>query len=159
MGGDSFADLWARLSGAELLQEMADGHVPPPPHAVHVGLSISAISDGQIECAWRPPAEVCNSAGDVHGGYLAMVLDDAAALACTTLGERYRPMLTLSLNLDFMRTVQAGETYRVAGVVIHPGRRRMIADAEITDRERRLLARATGSFTPNEAFDPTPPPR
>jgi len=159
MHSDSFADLWARLSGAELLQEMADGLVAPPPHAIHVGLSISSVGSGQIECAWRPPAEVCNSAGDVHGGYLAMVLDDAAALACTTLGDRYRPMLTLSLNLDFMRTVQAGETYRVAGVVIHPGRRRMIADAEIIDRESRLLARATGSFTPNAAFDPTPPPQ
>jgi len=35
----------------------------------------------------------------------------------------------------------------------------MIADAEIIDRESRLLARATGSFTPNAAFDPTPPPQ
>jgi hypothetical protein len=44
---------------------------------------------------------------------------------------------------------------------VHAGNARVLADARITGPEGKLVARASGSFTPNTAFDPTRtrPPR
>jgi uncharacterized protein (TIGR00369 family) len=154
---DPFPLAWAKLSGLELVREMAAGRQPSTPHAVHVGMSISAAQPGRVELAWRPTAAVSNPGGSVHGGYVAMVLDDAAALACATLGERFRPMLTMSLHIDYLRPARPGAAYVATGTVIHAGRSRLIADAEIVDGEGRPLARATGSFVPNGSFDPGSP--
>jgi uncharacterized protein (TIGR00369 family) len=154
MTGEAYAGVWARLSGAELLQQVADGHLPVPPHAAQIGLSIARVQPGRVELDWEPTSAVRNLAGDVHGGYLAMVLDDAAGLACASLGERFRPMLTLSLHIDFLRPVRSGVRYTATGVVIHPGRSRLVAEADITGPEGQRLARGSGSFSPNLAFDP-----
>jgi uncharacterized protein (TIGR00369 family) len=146
---------WTKLSGLELLQKLADGQGPVPEHARQVGMSIAAAEPGRVELAWRPPRTVGNAAGAIHGGYLAMVLDDAAGLACATMGDRFRPMLTLSLHIDYLRPARPGARYAVAGRVVHAGRTRLVADAEILDGDGRPVARATGSFSPNMAFDPT----
>jgi len=153
MSADTFASLWPVLTGEEMRQ-MADGRVPMPPHALHAGLAIERVEPGRVALDWRPPAAVSNPAGAVHGGYLAMALDDAAALACASLQDRFRPMLTLNLNLDFLRTVQVGEVYTVTGAVVHSGRRRIVAEAEVTGADGRGHARGTGSFAPNAGFDP-----
>jgi uncharacterized protein (TIGR00369 family) len=156
---DGFAAAWERLSAAELLREMAAGRLPAPEYAERLGFTIRTVQPGRVECDWRPTPHLVNTAGSVHGGYLAMVLDNGGALACASLGEVFRPMLTLSLNLDFLRVVRAAGSYTVTGEVVHAGRTRIVAEAAITDADGRRMARASGSFTPNLTFDPTAAPR
>ena len=66
-------------------------------------------------------------------------------------------MLTLYLHLDFIRPVVACETSALIGEVAHAGAARLVADAWIVSAAGKLHARATGSFLPNQAFDPTRP--
>ncbi|MCO1581888.1 PaaI family thioesterase [Crossiella sp. SN42] len=153
MGDNEFGTLWAQLTGEQMLVAMADGRARMPRHAEPIGLSLREVVRGRVSLRWKPSEQACNSAGQVHGGYLAMVLDDAGAMACVTLADRYRPMLTMSLHIDYLRPVLAGAEYVATGVVVHPGQRRMLADAEITDAQGRRVARASGSFTPNLSFD------
>ncbi|WHT16112.1 PaaI family thioesterase [Crossiella sp. CA-258035] len=153
MGDNEFGTLWAQLTGEQMLVAMADGRARMPRHAEPIGLSLREVVRGRVSLRWKPSEEACNSAGQVHGGYLAMVLDDAGAMACVTLADRYRPMLTMSLHIDYLRPVLAGAEYVATGVVVHPGQRRMLADAEITDAQGRRVARASGSFTPNLSYD------
>jgi uncharacterized protein (TIGR00369 family) len=150
---DSFSEVWGRTSAVELLREMAAGNVPPPPHTLHIGLTIAAVETGRIEMVWLPTASLLNPGGVVHGGYVAMALDDAAGLSCATLGDHFRPMLTLGLRIDFVRPVRAGRRYRLIGEVAHTGGTRCIADARVLDGDK-LMARASGSFVPNQSFDP-----
>ena len=154
---DKTAEIWSRSTGAEFLRAMSEGKVPVPPHAAFVGLAVRAVGEGRIEMAWSPGEPLRNPGGMVHGGYIAMVLDDTAALSCSTLADRYRPMLTLYLHLDFIRPVVACETYALIGEVAHAGAARLVADARIVSAAGKLHARATGSFLPNQAFDPTRP--
>jgi len=159
MTTSALAEIWANSTGAEFLQAIARGEVPSAPHAADVGLAVRTASPGHVELSWLPVPRLMNPAGIVHGGYIAMVLDDAAGLSCVSLGDRFRPMLTLDLRIDFLRQVSAGTAYRAFGEVVHAGKARTLADARIVGPDGKLIARASGAFLPNMAFDPTRDPR
>jgi uncharacterized protein (TIGR00369 family) len=138
-----------------MLAAIAEGRVPQAPHAADIGLAVAAVAPGRVELTWRPPARLANPAGIVHGGYLAMALDDAAGLSCVSLGDRFRPMLTLELRIDYLRAAAPDVVYRAVGEVVHAGKTRVLADARVLDVDGKALARATGTFVPNRNFDPT----
>ncbi|MFD0851512.1 PaaI family thioesterase, partial [Actinomadura adrarensis] len=117
------AELWETLSGAEMIQAVAEGRIPEfSEQAAHIGQRITKGEPGRIELEWRPGQNLVNPGGRVHGGYIAMILDNAVCLAGTSTCERFLPMLTLNLNIDYMRGVQAGRTYTVVGTCPHAGR-------------------------------------
>jgi uncharacterized protein (TIGR00369 family) len=145
-------ELWRSMSGLELIRAIADGRVPPAPHAKLAGFTVAEAGSGQVELAWRPGAAVTNPQGNVHGGFIAMALDDACCLASATLNDPFVPMLTLSLHIDYLRPVKADRSYAVTGSVLHPGKRRVVARATVADADGRLIAQASGAVTPNQAF-------
>ncbi len=152
----TFTERWHNESGLEMLRRWAKGDFPPPPHAAAVGLLITeAAEPGQITLRWEPPVALANPAGIVHGGYVSLVCDEAAGLATVGLGERFRPALTLDLHVTFLRPARVGHLYTAVGTVVHPGAQRIVADAVILDDRERLIARSSGTFTPNRDFDPT----
>ncbi|RFU37436.1 PaaI family thioesterase [Actinomadura logoneensis] len=145
--------MWDELSGAELIRAIADGRFPHLSTVDdHLGQRITGAEPGRIGLGWSPREELCNPGGTVHGGYVAMILDNACCLAGASTCERFMPMLTLNLNVEYLRPVQAGETYTVTGTCVHPGRTRMVSNAAITDSEGRLVAQASASVLPNKAF-------
>lgn len=146
--------IWQETDAAGFLMAVGQGLVPASPHQEHTGLRIADARPGHVELEWRPEIHICNRAGIVHGGYLAIVLDDAAGLAGASLGERFVPMLTMDLRIEYIRPALPDQDYRAIGTVVHAGRTRIIADARVEDAEGRMLARASGSFTPNRAFLP-----
>jgi uncharacterized protein (TIGR00369 family) len=146
-------DLWNTLSGAELLQAMADGTVPEISHvSLHIGQVVTGAEPGRVDISWTPDAKLCNPGNVVHGGYIAMILDNASCLAASSTFDRFTPMLTLSLNVDYLRAVRAGETYTVTGTCLHPGGTRMVSNALISDADGRPVAQASASVIPNKAF-------
>jgi uncharacterized protein (TIGR00369 family) len=159
MSAEPFADVWGQSTGTEFIRAIAEGRVPQMPHAVDVGLRVVDVSPGRIELAWRPPVRLTNPAGIVHGGYIAIALDDAAGLSCVSMAERFRPMLTMDLRIDFIRPAMPDVTYRALGEVVHPGKTRMLADARLVAPDGKIVARASGAFTTNKAYDPTRDPR
>jgi uncharacterized protein (TIGR00369 family) len=147
------ADLWNTLSGAELLQAMGDGRFPEISSVnAHIGQRIHRAVPGRVEIDWTPGERLTNPGGTVHGGYIAMICDNAVCLAGSSTCEHFMPMLTLNLNVDYLRAVMPGETYRVVGTCLHPGRTRMVSNALVTDAQGRPVAQATASVVPNRAF-------
>ncbi|MEW2356197.1 PaaI family thioesterase [Spirillospora sp. NPDC029432] len=147
------ADLWNTLTGAELIQAMGDGRFPEISDInTHIGQRIRTAEPGRVEIDWRPAERLTNPGGTVHGGYIAMILDNAVCLAGSSTGDVFMPMLTLSLNIDYLRGVQAGEAYTVTGTCVHPGRTRMVSNAVITDARGRPVAQASAAVVPNRAF-------
>ncbi|GAA2418738.1 PaaI family thioesterase [Actinomadura vinacea] len=146
-------DLWDTLTGAELIQAMADGrYVEPSDIITFIGQAAKHAEPGRVELEWRPGEQLSNAAGSVHGGYIAMVLDNAACLAGSSTCDRFIPMITLNLNVDYLRGVSAGETYTVVGTCVHPGRTRLVSNAVVTDARGRPVAQASAALVPNQAF-------
>jgi uncharacterized protein (TIGR00369 family) len=147
------ADLWNTLSGADFIQAMGDGTVPEISHLNHhLGQAIKKAEPGRVEIEWSPAERLTNPGGIVHGGYIAMILDNAVCLAGSTTCEHFIPMLTLSLNVDYLRGVAAGETYQVVGTCLHSGQTRMVTNALVSDRRGRPVAQASAAVVPNRAF-------
>ncbi|MFD0682869.1 PaaI family thioesterase [Actinomadura fibrosa] len=147
------AKLWDTLSGAELIAAMGEGRFPQISDINdHIGQIITSAEPGRVEISWTPDERLCNPGGIVHGGYIAMILDNAVCLAASSTLDHFMPMLTLNLNIDYLRAVQAGATHTVTGTCVHPGSTRMVANATITDTRGRPVAQASASVLPNKAF-------
>lgn len=141
---------WGTGSGIDRIRATADDlsdtdYVP----YTHLGLVISDVEKGRVALSWTPAETILNRAGVVHGGYVATALDEACGVAAVSLSEPSTPFLTMSLNVDYLRPLLAGETYMVVGTVLQSGSVRTLTRAEISDTAGRLCAQATGTLTPN----------
>lgn len=141
---------WGVGSGLDRVRRLAED-LPASdylPHT-HLGLAIDRAEKGHVELRWTPGDAVLNRAGIVHGGYIATALDEACGLAAASASEPATPFLTMSLNVDYLRPVLAGDVYAVTGAVLQATRTRTLVRATVTDSLGRLCCQASGALTPN----------
>lgn len=150
---DRTAELWRTSDAVGFLRAWTTGEVDQGDHARHTGNRLVEVpGPGQVVMAWTPGAQLANLSGAVHGGYLALVCDEAAGLAAASTGERFIPMLTLDLDVTYLRPGTVDAEHRVEGQVLHAGRARIVSEARIFSPDGRLAATARGSFLPNRRF-------
>jgi uncharacterized protein (TIGR00369 family) len=136
----------AHLSGLEILQAMGAGEIPPPPVMHTLGMSGAEVEDGLIIFHLEPQEFHYNPLGTMHGGVLATLLDSAAGCAVHTTLPAGVAYTSLDLTTKFLRpvTVRSG-TLRCEGSVLSRGSRVALAQAQVFDGSRRLVAHATSS--------------
>jgi len=89
---------------------MRRGEVPPAPVSSLLGFSLQRLdlAAGELAADYTAAPSFLNPAGTVQGGMLAAMLDDlSAGLVDATLGAS-EGVVTLNLNLSFLRPAQAG---------------------------------------------------
>jgi uncharacterized protein (TIGR00369 family) len=90
--------------------QIQNGKLPAPKAATTLGITIKAVlpEQGTIEVEFLGKPEFTNSAGNIQGGFLAAMLDDAMgpALAATLGQGEFAP--TLNLNVSFVRPAKVG---------------------------------------------------
>ena len=127
-------------TGIELLQEIIDKRLPPPPIAVTLDFTIVEVSEGRAVFRGVPGEYMYNPIGSVHGGYAMTLLDSAMGCAIhTTLGagETYT---TLEVNVNFIRPMLSDTgPVRCEGTLLHRGDR-------IATSEGKLFAERTGKL-------------
>ncbi|CAM3262535.1 PaaI family thioesterase [Nocardioides dubius] len=139
------ADL-ATMTGLEMLQAMAAGHVPPAPIAETLGMVDFEVEPGSVSVGLDPQPKHYNPIGMVHGGVLSTMLDTAAACSVHTTLEAGQGYTSLDLNVKFLRAVTLDSGRITAtGTVLHRGRSTALAQAELRDGQGRLVAHATSS--------------
>ena len=127
-------------TGLELLREIADGRLPPPPISATMNFTGAEFDEGRAVFVGEPAEFLYNPIGSVHGGWAMTLLDSAMSVAIhTTLaaGERYT---TVEIKVNFVRpiTVETGRV-RCEGLVIHRG-------GTIATAEGKLIAESTGKL-------------
>lgn len=135
----------AGRTGLEILKDVFEGRLPPPPIAQTMGFTPVHVEQGKAVFEGEPGEHLYNPIGVVHGGFAMTLLD--SSMGCSihstlAVGERYT---TLELKTNFVRpiTLDTGRV-RSEGVVIHRGG--TIATAEgklIAVVSGKLLAHAT----------------
>ncbi len=78
-----------------------------------------------------------------HGGALASLADTGMGMACASLGKK---VVTLEMNLNYIRKAECQEALTAICTVIHNGSQTMIAEAAIFDGAQKLLVKARGTF-------------
>ena len=132
-------------TGLELLREIAEGRLPPPPISATMNFTGADFAEGRAVFVGEPAEYLYNPIGTVHGGWAMTLLDSAMSVAIHTtlaVGERYT---TVEIKVNFVRpiTIDTGKV-RCEGTVIHRGG--TIATAEgklIAESSGKLLAHAT----------------
>jgi len=109
------------------------------------GITLVSVGGGQSEVAMDLDDHHFNPQGIVHGGVIAAIADTSIGLA---LRSMLRPGLThrtAQLNVHFL---SKGEGNRIIGRgrSRHLGQRMGYGEADVSDAEGRVLARASATF-------------
>lgn len=123
-------------------------------HRERYGYEVVERAGGRSHLVWEPPHDFENPMGLVHGGAVAVIIDDTAGMAVgSTLKER-RALPTASLRIDFLKGIRPGVRYDCRGKVVRAGKRLAISDAEIFSPDGELMVRGTATY----AIDPADQP-
>jgi uncharacterized protein (TIGR00369 family) len=140
-------EVWGRMSGLEVLRAQIAGDLPPPPIHHLTGLFPTSAEEGLV--TFRLPATDWLSApppGRVEGGVVGLLADSALASAMQTLLPASTAYAPMDLKVNFLRPARTdGRDLTATGRVVHAGRSILVADAEVTDADHKLLAVARGS--------------
>jgi uncharacterized protein (TIGR00369 family) len=113
---------------------------------------------GRIELVVGP--EHLRSRAIAHGGVLASLLDAACGMAAGSLAPEGHDVVTVQLNVNFIRPAWPGEALHAHGQVEHAGRRTAVARARVETSNGQLVALGSATLmylplTPGPFAPPT----
>jgi uncharacterized protein (TIGR00369 family) len=116
------------------------------PYYQLLGMELMELGHGECRFRLAADSKLHNLGGVVHGGALASIADAAMGVSLATLTDPHseRPV-TVELKINFMAAVVEGEL-TARGRIIQRGRTVAVGEAEVTDAEGRLVAKAMGTF-------------
>jgi uncharacterized protein (TIGR00369 family) len=141
---DKSALVTTALIGIEVLQQAAAGTSPMPPAAALLGWQLLHLEPGRIRVQYTAREEFYNPHGNVQGGFLAAMLDDAMgpALFSTLDADQFAP--TIEMKINFLRPAVAG-TLMAEGCVVHRTRSLAFLEGKLLTEDGALLATATAT--------------
>lgn len=143
--GKDKRELFAR-PGIEQLRAVAAGEAPPPPISAHIGLQFVTVDEGDVVMTAIPDESHYNPIGSVHGGFFATVLDSVCGCAVHSTLAAGVGYTSLEIKVSFLRPITADTGSVTAhGWVTRRGRSAVFAEADIRDREGRVLATASST--------------
>jgi uncharacterized protein (TIGR00369 family) len=131
----------AEQSGLEYLRGLASGDIVPPPVAQVLGITVVGADPGKVRITMPVRGYLINHLGFLAGGILSTAID--AALGCAVLSAVApdRDIVTLDVNVDFVRPVtEASGLVTVDAEVVHLGRSRGLATCRALDSDQQLCA-------------------
>jgi|SRR6516165_11347413 uncharacterized protein (TIGR00369 family) len=98
--------IWEQANGLSLLgriRAIRDGKLPPPPIACLIGFHYVGAEPGEIVIELQPDHSLESSAGTLHAGVAATMLDTAMSAAAGTLLPINKGAVTLDLNISYLK--------------------------------------------------------
>jgi len=106
-----------------------------------IGITVERVLAGSVALRLEAGPDHVNLQGTVHGGVLATLADTAAGLAARSAippGSRH---VSVNLDVQYLAPASVG-TLLATGRVVRMGRRIAFAEADVTDPEGAVVARA-----------------
>jgi uncharacterized protein (TIGR00369 family) len=107
-------------------------------------MSNTTMADGRSEVTWTPPDDWGNPVGNVHGGYIALLVDDTAGMALLSVIGTGAP--TVTLQVDYLHGMPLGREYTARGEVVRVGKATAIVDVHVYDADEVMVARGKCYF-------------
>jgi uncharacterized protein (TIGR00369 family) len=110
-----------------------------------LGLTVLAVSDDgvEIKATWREEWVVNVERRYTHGGILAALIDLAADFAM--IRQTGRGVPTIDMRVDYHRAAMPGDLI-ARGKVVRFGGQFATAEAEIVDKDGKLIASGRGTY-------------
>jgi uncharacterized protein (TIGR00369 family) len=129
----------------EMTVEKVQALIGRGPYHQWLGLTVLAVHDDGIEikATWREEWVVNPDRRYTHGGILAALVDLAADWAMVKKTGRGVP--TIDLRVDYHRAAMPGDL-TVRGKVIKGGSQFSTAEAQVFDKDGKLVASGRGTY-------------
>ena len=144
--------VWRRGVGTEVVRyrlDVADPRVQVPPNC---DLTLGMVCVDKSEpgtTVWRMPADerFTNPVGVLQGGFLAACCDSAMGAATVTWAKGRKVFsANAELKVSFLSPVRPGGTLTCTSRVISGGSRVAFVEADVTDGDGRLVAKASSTY-------------
>lgn len=100
-----------------------------------------SVEKGRFVMRAHPGPDCANEFGNVHGGFLLALADEAAAGATDTYG---RENVTMTVSANFLRPAHTSDEYlEVTGTALHAGRRTAAVEVVIVRPGGEVAMKAT----------------
>ena len=125
------------------------------PFLEHLGVRIleAAQGRGRLEVVVR--AEHLRDVGILHGGMSATLLDSVMGMSAASVAPPGHYVVTVQLNMNFIRPAWEGEHLVATGEVTHSGRQTAVARAEIRTAGGILVSSGSATFLSVPHEDPS----
>jgi acyl-coenzyme A thioesterase 13 len=110
------------------------------------GVEVVTVGEGKARLRIVVTPAVANLGGNLHGGAIATLVDDAGTLAIMTADRDSRPGVTTDLNVSYFSAGRAGETIFADAEVLKTGRTLAYVSVDLR-RERDGALIAQGRMT------------
>lgn len=104
-----------------------------------------AVSDESVTMRLPFSGEFRHSGGIICGQVFMAAADTAMIVAISAALGEFRPMTTVSLNINFMRAVRKGDVL-VTARVLRMGRNLVFGEIELVDEEGKMAVHATTTY-------------
>lgn len=90
--------------------------------------------------------EISNRYGMLHGGILSTFIDTAMGATCFVANGPTHKMVTLDLQVRFLKEARQGDTLTCKTKLLRNGRTVAVLESHVYDEKGNLIGNATGSF-------------
>jgi len=111
-----------------------------------LGLKLTFTGDVDSAVAWaefEPPAFMAGGASMMHGGFIALLLDEVSSKVLSVLGKRG---VTRNIEVSFEKPVPLRAKLRLEAELKSEDGRKHFIDAQILNSDGDVLARSTALF-------------
>ncbi|MGH9301494.1 MAG: PaaI family thioesterase [Acidimicrobiales bacterium] len=127
----------------------ADQRIQVPPNC-DLTLGVECLDKSEPgRTIWRMTCDerFANPAGIVQGGFIAALADSAMGSSTVTWARQHKVFsANAELKISFIKPARIGSVLTCEANVISGGSRAAFLEAEITDQEDRLIARASSTY-------------
>ena len=133
------------LTGLEFMIKRKEGEIPDPPIAKIIPMKPILVEKGKVVFEAKASREHTNPGSNVHGGFLATLIDTASSCAIQTLIEKGEFFTTIDLNVKMIRPIPIDVAIFGEGIVINRSKSVGTANCIVKDKEGKIYG--TGSVT------------
>lgn len=116
------------------------------PYYGHLGIHVERIDESGSYVQLQLDPKLSQFHGVAHGGVAASLIDSAIGMAVAASEIGGVNSMTLELKLNYLRPLPIGEMVTAHGWVTNKTRRTIFGEAEIRDKDDRLLAKGAATF-------------
>ena len=107
--------------------------------------TLEKIDRGAAEMSLTVREEMCNPYGNIHGGMMSLVIDEAIGWAVVSL-DTNNYYTSLNLNVDFLFAIKKGERLVAKSHIIREGKKIIHVECTVWEMENRLLGKASSNL-------------
>lgn len=106
---------------------------------------LESIEKGTATLSVVVREEMCNPFGNIHGGMIALVADEAIGWAVVSL-EADRFYTSVNLAVDFLYAASLGERIFVTAEIVRQGKKILYAQVTVINEKKILIAKASSNL-------------